>query len=304
MHEGVETFIGLFMALVGEVEGDHRGFELGMAQVARDEPGIDTGFEQMGGVRMPEGMDGYTGFGDAGSLFGFTEGALDAGPTHWIGSRRTLAVIAPGGGKEPGRGTMGFPVRAKQREGIGGQGDVPVFCALAAGDMNLEALAVDGRDLQEEGFMAPESQAIDGGEVRLVVEGRGRLQEPPDLLYTEHGGETVCSLRTQEREGVPVALEDVLGEEADATIADAHGSGGKAIDVFAVQEVMLQFLFRDAVGGFVVELSQEADFPDIGFLGPFALAAELESRNHLLTQGGHEISPFVRRVIRLRRKTS
>jgi hypothetical protein len=46
---------------------------------------------------------------------------------------------------------------------------------------------------------------------------------------------------------------------------------------------MLEFLFRDVVGGFVVELSQQTDFPDIRCLSPFALATELESRNHLLT---------------------
>jgi hypothetical protein len=43
----------------------------------------------------------------------------------------------------------------------------------------------------------------------------------------------------------------------------------------------------------VVELSQQADFPDIRFLSPFALATELKSGNHLLTQWGHEMSPFV-----------
>ena len=66
---------------------------------------------------------------------------------------------------------------------------------------------------------------------------------------------------------MPVALEDVLVEEADATIADAHGRGGETVNVFPVQEVVLQFLFRDAVGGFVVELREQADFPDIGLLG-------------------------------------
>ena len=47
------------------------------------------------------------------------------------------------------------------------------------------------------------------------------------------------------------------------------------------------------VGGFAIELSQQADLTDIGLLGTFALATELESGNHLLTQWGHEISPFV-----------
>ena len=58
----------------------------------------------------------------------------------------------------------------------------------------------------------------------------------------------VGGLRAQECEGVPVTLEDVLIEEADTAVADAHGRWGEAIDVFAVQEVALQLLFRDAVG--------------------------------------------------------
>jgi hypothetical protein len=138
----------------------------------------------------------------------------------------------------------------------------------------------------------------------LIVQGGSGRQETLDLLHTEHGGETVCDLRAYEREGIPITLEDMLREEADATGAEAHGRWRQAIDVFAGQEGTLQLLFRDAVGGFVIELGQQADFPDIGFLSPFALATEVESRQHLLTQGGHEISPFVRCVGRGRRKTS
>jgi hypothetical protein len=44
----------------------------------------------------------------------------------------------------------------------------------------------------------------------------------------------VGGLRAYEREGVPVALEDVLIEKADATVADTHGRWGEAIDLFPV----------------------------------------------------------------------
>ena len=54
-------------------------------------------------------------------------------------------------------------------------------------------------------------------------------------------GEIVGGLRAQEREGVPVTLKDVLREEADATLTDAHGRGGDAIDICAVQEVTLAY---------------------------------------------------------------
>ena len=185
------------MALVGEVEVDHRGCELGVAQGALDETGIDTGFEQMGGVGMPEGRDGDSGLVNAGTVFGVAEGPLDTAPTHWGGRGGTVELSAPGGRKEPGRVPMGFPGGAEQSQGILGQGDVPVFGALAAVDMDLEALAIDVRDLQGEGFLEPEAQAGDGGAVDRVVQGGSGGKEPPALLHTEDGGETVCSVRAQ-----------------------------------------------------------------------------------------------------------
>jgi len=279
------------MPCVGEVEVDHGGFELGMSQGALDKTGSDTRFEQMGGVGMAQRMDGHTGVGDPGTLWSFAEGALDTGAPHGAGRRRTVFLLAPSGGKTPGRVTMGFPRGPQPHQGLFGQGDVPVFGALATMDMDLEALSIDGRDLEIESLREPEAQAIDGGKGDLVVQGGGRLKEPRALLHTEDGRETVGGLRTQEGKGVPVALEDVRREKADATVADTHGRWGEAVDIFPVQELALEFLFRDAVGGFVVELSHQTAFPDIGFLSPFAFATELESRNHLLMQGGHERSP-------------
>ena len=263
------------MPLMGEVEVDHGSFELGMPQVPLNEARIDTSFEQMGGVRMPKGMDGDTSFGNAGPLGGGTEGALDTGPTHRGGCGRTLSLIAPCGGKKPGPGAVGFPVGTEQRESIGGQRDVPVFGALATMDMDQEARAIDIRDLEAEGCMQAEAQAIDGGEVDLVVEGGRRGKEPPHLLHTEDGGETVGGWCTHKRERVPVTLEDVLIEEADATVAETHRRRGEAIDIFSVQKVVLQFLFSKAVRGFVVELSQQVDFTNIGLLGALCLATHL-----------------------------
>jgi len=157
-------------------------------------------------------------------------------------------VIPPGGGKEPGLVTMGFPGGAEQSEGSFRQGDVPVFGALAAVDRDLEALAIAGSDLQGEGFMEPEAQALDGGEGDLIVQGGSGCKEPSDLLHTEDGGETVCGLSAHERQSGPVTLQDVLREESDAAVADAHRNRGEVVDIFSVQEVLLKFLFRDEVG--------------------------------------------------------
>jgi len=58
----------------------------------------------------------------------------------------------------------------------------------------------------------------------------------------------VGGLRAHERQRGPVTLQDVLIEEADAAVADAHRSRGEVVDIFSVQEVLLKFLFRDEVG--------------------------------------------------------
>ena len=67
-------------------------------------------------------MDGHAGFGHAGPMFGGAKGTLDTSATHGGGRPRALFLTAPGGGKEPGLITMGFPVGSQQSEGSFRQG--------------------------------------------------------------------------------------------------------------------------------------------------------------------------------------
>jgi hypothetical protein len=55
-------------------------------------------------------------------------------------------------------------------------------------------------------------------------------------------------LGSEDTEDVPVALKDFLVEKAYPAITDAHGLGGPVIDVFAVEEVVLEFLLRTRSG--------------------------------------------------------
>ena len=179
------------MPLVSQVEIDHRGFEVGVPQVALDEARIDARFQQMGGVGMAQAVDGHAHCGDPGSVLGFTEGPLDTRALHGGSGRWTVGVIAPGGGKEPGGVPMGFPGATEKREGLGGQRDVAICGALAAVDMDMEALAINVGDLEGEGFMESEAHTRDGGEVDLIVQGGRRLKQTSDFFHTEDGGETV-----------------------------------------------------------------------------------------------------------------
>jgi hypothetical protein len=158
---------------------------------------------------MAQRMAGAAHVRARGPVFGCAEGALDTGATHRGSRRRPWGVLPPGGGKEPGAVPRGFPGGAEPCQRLFGEGNVPVFGARAAVDMDLETRAIDVGELEAKGRVASEAQAIDGREVDLGVQGSGRREEPPDLRHTEDGGETGGGVRTQEREGVPGTLEDV-----------------------------------------------------------------------------------------------
>ena len=96
---------------------------------------------------------------------------------------------------------------------------------------------------------------------------------------------------------MPVTLEDVLEEEADAAIADAHGVGGPVIDVLAVEEIVLEFLLSDQIGGFAIELDEHANGASVGLLSPFPFAIELKSLDRsVIPLCLHDTSPFSVRI--------
>ena len=118
-----------------------------------------------------------------------------------------------------------------------------------------------------------------------MVQGDGRLEKRPDFCNAEDGGETVGGLRPHQRQRVPITVEDVRGEEAEAAGAEAHGSWGQAV---------AEVLCGEQVGRFGIELSQQAYLMDVGLRRPLSLPPELKRGNPVLTQGDHERSPFVR----------
>ena len=65
--------------------------------------------------------------------------------------------------------------------------------------MDLEALCVDIGSLKVEGFVESQAQAVDGGEVDLIVQGCSGLEETSDFFNTKDGGKTVFGLGANER---------------------------------------------------------------------------------------------------------
>jgi hypothetical protein len=103
LHDGIDALDGIVLALVGQVEIQHGGFESRMAHISLHGPEIDTGFEPRRGLAVAKGMNADITFHEASALLGFAEGALDAAAIHGVGGGCPLLLIASGGGKEPGR---------------------------------------------------------------------------------------------------------------------------------------------------------------------------------------------------------
>ena len=49
------------------------------------------------------------------------------------------------------------------------------------------------------------------------------------------------------------------------------------INVLPVEEIVLEFLLSDQIGGFAIELGEHADGASVGLLSPFPFAIELKS---------------------------
>jgi hypothetical protein len=111
--------------------------------------------------------------------------------------------------------------------------------------VDYESLAIDVRKVAKESCVQSESQARDAGAGHTVAQGGGQAEQATHFLPTEDGWEPVCGLRSNEVEALPVTLQNVQGEESDATGADAHGVWCELIDVFAMQNVVLDLGFGD-----------------------------------------------------------
>ena len=72
--------------------------------------------------------------------------------------------------------------------------------------------------------------------------GRHGVEEAVDRWAAEHGREAVCGLGSHALQGVPVASQDLLGEETESAGTEAHGAWREAIDVLSMQERVVQVL--------------------------------------------------------------
>ena len=80
-----------------------------------------------------------------------------------------------------------------------------------------------------------------------MVQRRHSLEEAVDLWEAEHGWEPLCGLGSHEFQGLPGAFDDLVVEEAQGAVTDAHGAGGEAIVIVSRQDVVLKLLCGDEI---------------------------------------------------------
>ncbi len=188
---------------------------------------------------------------------------------------------------------VGPPITAEEVEGGRGEGDVAILGALSTVDMDHHPSGIDIGDFEMETFVESQAAGIDGGEIGVILEGFDLGKDGSDFFDAEDGRESSLGLSTEDSEDVPVSLEDVFEEEADAAIADAHGIGGPVIDVLSAEKIVLEFLLGDQIGGFAIELGEHADGAGIGLLGAFSFAIELKGLDRsVIPLCLHDTSPF------------
>jgi len=233
LHQLIDQLAGILLTLLGEVEVDHGGFHLGMAHVFLDDAQVDASLQEMGGVAVAQGMNGDTFFSDSCIILGTTEGALDTTFGHGSLSLLCSIAVSAKGREDETRMTVGHPIAAQQVEGGLGKRHVAIpstssgqaLGTLATVDMDHHAAAVDIGDFEMESFVKPQATGVDGGKIGIVLEGFDAGQKASDLFDAQNGWKASFILGSEDSEDVPVALEDVLVEEAYCAIADAHRIG-------------------------------------------------------------------------------
>jgi len=159
--------------------------------------------------------------------------------------------------------------------------------------MDHHAGGIDIGDFEVETFMESQAAGIDGRKIGIILGGFDLGQNASGFFDAKNGRESSFILGSEDAEDVPVALEDVFVEEAYAAIADPHSIGRPVINVLSVEEIVLEFLLRDQVGGFAVELTEHANGAGVGLLSPFSFSIELKGLDRsVIPFCFHDTSPF------------
>ena len=231
---------------------DGSGGGRGVSQITLDDAQIHTGFQQMGRIRVSEGMDRRLFWHPAFSHCG-AKGALQ--PTLIHG----LVSVFLEGGKQPDWVTMGHPVQSQELQTGFWQGHIAIFASFSRMHVNEFAFAIDIFDLQADPFQQTQPAGIDRREAHSILLAVNAPQHTPDFRNTQDHWQLFLFRGTQKLEGLPLPTQRPFVEELDPAQRNtctalrsvqcrcgATGAGGMLF-ILEEQEILAQFLFLDLV---------------------------------------------------------
>ena len=168
-----------------------------------------------------------------------------------------------------------------------GERYVAILATLAM-DVEQLARAVDVGDLEAGPFHEPEAAGVDRGEADAIHGNAHGGENPPHLLAAQDHGELLLALGAGDVEHGPLPRERLLIEELEATERDGVGAAGDLLDSAQLEQVLPDLVFRELVGGGMIEPGQLCDGMDVGLDRTIGVAAELEVVDHALAERCHE----------------
>lgn len=103
------------MPSLGQVEVDHSGLDVGMAEVALDQADVNALIEQMGSVGVAQGVNRDVLFINARPLERIPQSALHGGDSHWGSGLSHVGLPASRGREKQGWMPMSAPVDPQNR---------------------------------------------------------------------------------------------------------------------------------------------------------------------------------------------
>jgi hypothetical protein len=226
LHPLLDGGDGVLLTMGSQVQVEGGGLERAVPQVLLDQAQVDTGLEQVGGVAVPQRVQGDA-LLEAEIAHHAAQCTLHAVLGHRVLRGAGLLLVAADGREEPAGMPMRGPVVAQHAQRALGQRYVAVPRALAAVDVDQLAGAVEVADLEEEAFGEPQAERVHGPEIGAIVARADRVDQAAHLLHSEHIGERLRPRDLQALEGGPLARHGMAIEELDAVEGKAERRGGR-----------------------------------------------------------------------------
>jgi hypothetical protein len=168
--------------------------------------------------------------------------------------------------------------------------------------VNEHAAAVNVTQLQDESFLEPQAQRVNGPEEGSAVRSPDGVEEPVHLVDALDVGQRLVLWDAKLQECGPLSRHGVRVEELDAAVGDLESAGRERAVVLQVQEVVTDLRLGELVRRLMEVRGQLPHGTDVGFLGAFAAACELEVLDHPLAEHGRGARSSHRETLSQRRK--